>query len=107
MRLLLLLLLQGLAALVPGLMHGACCCNAGQGAITAPGIIGAVPIEAPVDIEEGPPLEVPLIYYYGHVTPTVNADLYRHLVECLANLLGRRSSMNQEVRQAISQNFVF
>ncbi|KAK9814877.1 hypothetical protein WJX73_001129 [Symbiochloris irregularis] len=66
----------------------------GQGAITAPGSIGATPIEAPLDIEEGPPLEVPLIYYYGHVTPSVNPDLYRHLVECLAALLKRRHSMN-------------
>ena len=73
------------------------CWIAGQGQITAPGVIGATPIEGPIDVEEGLPVEVPLVYYYGHVTPSQNPELYKHLVQCLAKLLEKRNSMNVEV----------
>ena len=57
----------------------------------APGSIAATPVEAPVDIEEGMPVEVPLVYYYGHVSPADNPELYKFLVERLASLLDRRA----------------
>lgn len=41
----------------------------GQGAITIPGCIAATPIEMPIDPVEGIPLEIPLVYFYGHTTP--------------------------------------
>ena len=63
----------------------------GQGGIVAPGSIAATPVEAPVDIEEGMPVEVPLVYYYGHVSPADNPELYKFLVERLASLLDRRA----------------
>ena len=50
---------------------------AGQGNITVPGTIGATPVDSPVDVEEGLPLDVPLIYYFGHVNPSENPDLYK------------------------------
>ena len=60
---------------------------AGQGGIAAPGSIAATPVEAPVDVEEGLPVEVPLVYFYGHVSPADNPELYKFLVERLAALL--------------------
>lgn len=41
----------------------------GQGSITVPGCIAATPIELPIDPVEGIPLEMPLVYFYGHTTP--------------------------------------
>lgn len=42
----------------------------GQGSITLPGCIAATPIEMPIDPVEGIPLEMPLVYFFGHNTPT-------------------------------------
>lgn len=70
---------------------------AGQGGITIPGSIGATPIEAPVDIEEGLPVEVPLVYFYGHTTPSEHPELYKALVDRLADLLDRRARASPEV----------
>ncbi|KAH1041853.1 hypothetical protein GYH30_024266 [Glycine max] len=41
----------------------------GQGSITIPKCIAATPIEMSIDLVEGIPLEMPLVYYYGHTTP--------------------------------------
>ena len=71
--------------------------NAGQGSITVPGSIGATPIEAPIDIEEGLPVEVPLVYFFGHATPADHSELYKLLVERLADLLDRRAKSSPEV----------
>ena len=70
---------------------------AGQGGITAPGSICATPVESPIDIEEGLPAEVPLVYFYGHANADANPDLYKFLVERLANLLDRRTQQNSKV----------
>ncbi|KAJ0712436.1 putative pre-mRNA cleavage complex subunit Clp1, P-loop containing nucleoside triphosphate hydrolase [Helianthus annuus] len=72
----------------------------GQGSITLPGCIAATPIEMPIDPVEGIPLEMPLVYFYGHNTPTVNADLYRVLVKELAQILERQFAGNAESRAA-------
>ncbi|KAK9818033.1 hypothetical protein WJX72_005994 [[Myrmecia] bisecta] len=72
----------------------------GQGSITCPGTIGATPIEAQVDIEEGLPVEVPLVYFYGHASPAENPEMYKFLVDRLASLLDKRAQSNAAVRAA-------
>ncbi|BBN14284.1 polyribonucleotide 5'-hydroxyl-kinase [Marchantia polymorpha subsp. ruderalis] len=72
----------------------------GQGSITIPGTIAATPIEMPVDPIEGVPLEVPLVYFYGHTTPSVNTDLYRALVKELARTLELQFAANADARAA-------
>ena len=60
---------------------------AGQGSLTPPGTICATPCEAPIDVEDGLAVEVPLVYYFGHVSPSENEvshtlhvpDLYSYL----------------------------
>lgn len=42
----------------------------GQGYITIPGCIAATPVEMPIDAVEGIPLEMPIVYFYGHTSPT-------------------------------------
>lgn len=41
----------------------------GQGSITVPGTISATPVEMPIHPIEGVPLDLPLVYFYGHTTP--------------------------------------
>ncbi|KAJ4960894.1 hypothetical protein NE237_020804 [Protea cynaroides] len=72
----------------------------GQGSITIPGCIAATPIEMPIDPVEGIPLEMPLVYFYGHTTPSVSADLYKALVKELSQTLERQFSGNAEARAA-------
>ncbi|XAR71225.1 hypothetical protein NMG60_11028392 [Bertholletia excelsa] len=72
----------------------------GQGSITIPGCIAATPIEMPIDPVEGIPLEMPLVYFYGHTTPSANADLYKVLVKELAQILEKQLAGNAESRAA-------
>ncbi|KAK9116877.1 hypothetical protein Sjap_015824 [Stephania japonica] len=78
----------------------------GQGSITIPGCIAATPIETPIDSVEGLPLEMALVYYYGHTTPrwqaflNVNAELYKVLVKELAQTLERQFAGNVEAQAA-------
>lgn len=70
----------------------------GQGTITVPGCLAATPVEAPVDLEEGLPVDAPLVYYYGSLTPGDNPDLYRHLVERIGSALDARAARDDHVR---------
>ncbi|KAF9623796.1 hypothetical protein IFM89_005381 [Coptis chinensis] len=72
----------------------------GQGSITVPGCVAATPIEMPIDPVEGIPLEMPLVYFYGHTTPSVNADLYKVIVKELSRTLERQFTGNAESRAA-------
>jgi polyribonucleotide 5'-hydroxyl-kinase len=59
----------------------------GQGAITIPGTVAATPIEAPIDPIEGVPLDVPLVYFYGHTTPRfVQHSIYKGYLMVLCTL---------------------
>ncbi|KAL9263448.1 CLP1-like protein [Drosera capensis] len=72
----------------------------GQGSLTIPGCIAATPIELPIDPVEGIPLEMPLVYYYGHATPIVHVDLYKVIVKELPQTLGKQFAGNTESRAA-------
>lgn len=72
----------------------------GQGSITLPGCIAATPIEMPIDPVEGIPLEMPLVYFFGHTTPSNNVELYKVLVKELAGMLERQFAGNAESRAA-------
>ncbi|KAJ3692009.1 hypothetical protein LUZ60_012359 [Juncus effusus] len=72
----------------------------GQGSITLPGAVSATPVEMPVDVVEGIPLEMPLVFYYGHTTPTANGELYKVLMKELAQTLEKQFNGNIESRAA-------
>ena len=59
-----------------------------------PGCIAATPIERPIEVEEGYPLDMPLVFFYGHASPSDNPDLYRFLVDRLASILQKRTESN-------------
>ncbi|XP_010087811.2 protein CLP1 homolog [Morus notabilis] len=72
----------------------------GQGSITIPGCIAATPIEMPIDPVEGIPLDMPLVYFYGHTNPSNNVELYKVLVKELSQMLERQFAGNAESRAA-------
>uniref|UniRef100_A0A7N0U8H8 Protein CLP1 homolog n=2 Tax=Kalanchoe fedtschenkoi TaxID=63787 RepID=A0A7N0U8H8_KALFE len=70
----------------------------GQGSITIPGCIAATPVEMPIDPVEGVPMDMPLVYFYGHATPSVNVELYKVLVTELAQVVEKQLAGNAESR---------
>ncbi|EFJ20213.1 hypothetical protein SELMODRAFT_177107 [Selaginella moellendorffii] len=72
----------------------------GQGSITLSGAIAATPVETPVDPVEGIILDVPLVYFYGHTTPSVNTELYKILVKELAHQLDLQFASNIATRSS-------
>jgi polyribonucleotide 5'-hydroxyl-kinase len=43
---------------------------------------------------------VPLVFYYGHTTPSDAPELYRYLVDRMASVLDRRAESSPEVGAA-------
>ena len=61
-----------------------------------PGNLSATPVEDPVTITDGYPLDVPLCYYFGHVTPSENQELFKVQLGRLAGLLQQRVATSGE-----------
>lgn len=71
--------------------------DVGQGQISVPGTIGALSVERPSDIEEGNfSLHAPLIYHFGHISPSINLNLYNSLVSRLAEVVQLRGDTNRK-----------
>lgn len=69
----------------------------GQGNISPPGSLASTPIQLPITSEDGYPLEVPLVYFFGHNNPSPNPELYKVIVENMSSALERRSTLNPMV----------
>eukprot|EP00128_Syssomonas_multiformis_P012605 Colp12_sorted_trinity150504_noHs@8381 len=67
----------------------------GQGGITVPGMISALPLERPYDVEEGLSLTAPLVYHYGHSNLAENPVLYKHVCEKMADTLNKRLAKDE------------
>lgn len=76
----------------------------GQGSVTVPGCIAATSIEAPIDVEDGPPVDAPLVYYCGLTSPSENSNLYRHLVERMAAVLEARATSDSNSAAGMFMN---
>eukprot|EP00276_Gloeochaete_wittrockiana_P014102 CAMPEP_0184333008 /NCGR_PEP_ID=MMETSP1089-20130417/2094_1 /TAXON_ID=38269 ORGANISM="Gloeochaete wittrockiana, Strain SAG46.84" /NCGR_SAMPLE_ID=MMETSP1089 /ASSEMBLY_ACC=CAM_ASM_000445 /LENGTH=431 /DNA_ID=CAMNT_0026656627 /DNA_START=221 /DNA_END=1516 /DNA_ORIENTATION=+ len=72
----------------------------GQGQISIPGCIAATPIDRPVDVQEGFNHAIPLVYFYGHVTPTENAKHFKLVVSRLAEHLISRTATEPVIRSS-------
>jgi len=66
-----------------------------QGSITMPGVVAAIPIERPIDIEEGFGTAPPIAYFIGDVTLEKNTKLYPMQLEQLAKACNERYQSNQ------------
>ncbi|XP_078378577.1 protein CLP1 homolog [Oculina patagonica] len=72
--------------------------DVGQGFIGIPGSMGALLIERPADIEEGFPLQAPLVYHYGHLSPGPNEKLYNKISSKIAEVTKERFEKNKKAR---------
>ena len=52
--------------------------------------LGAIVTETPANVEEGFNQAAPLVFHYGHKTPSANHGLYNHLISCVAKSINRR-----------------
>ena len=63
-------------------------------------------MERPADIEEGFSLLAPLVFHYGHKSPSDNIQLYDLLVARLAEVINLRCEANKNGKVIIFiQNF--
>lgn len=53
--------------------------DVGQGSISIPGTVGALHIERPADPVEGFEKKFPLVYEFGHLSPSENISLFNHV----------------------------
>ncbi|KAJ4439451.1 protein CLP1 homolog [Periplaneta americana] len=70
--------------------------DVGQGQISVPGTIGALLVERPAAVEEGFSQQAPLVYHYGHKSPSTNLALYNMLVSRLAEVISERMQANRK-----------
>ena len=63
----------------------------GQGTVTIPGTLAAAPVEAPAAAEEGLRAEAPLVYFFGHTSPSERPELYKQLLARLVGTLESRA----------------
>jgi len=59
-------------------------------------ITGAIVVERPADVENGYSLTAPLVYHFGHTSPSANPQLYNQLVSQLVEVINMRSEANNK-----------
>ncbi|XP_064613711.1 polyribonucleotide 5'-hydroxyl-kinase Clp1-like isoform X2 [Liolophura sinensis] len=70
--------------------------DVGQGQVSIPGTIGALVVERSADVEEGFSETAPLVYHYGHNSPSDNLALYHMLITCMADVINVRCEQNKK-----------
>lgn len=53
-------------------------------------------IERPASIDEGFSQEAPLVYHFGHKTPSTNPTLFNMLIQQLASTVKERLEVNKK-----------
>lgn len=77
--------------------------DVGAGMITLPGCLSASLVEVPIDPEEGVFTDAPVAFFYGHITPATNPELYKaHVQRC-----ARHPSILDPTDSGLSQRIVF
>lgn len=74
--------------------------DVGQGAISCPGTMGALLVERPATLEEGFSQQAPLIYNFGHTSPSGNDKLYSILTSKLAEVTLERLEANKRAKSS-------
>lgn len=70
--------------------------DTGAGDASMPGSIVASPVDMRcVSVERGLQARYPLAFYYGHSSPTANADLFKRQVDALSKVMERCLEKNQ------------
>jgi len=71
--------------------------DVGQGELAIPGTLGSHVVERPADVEEGFAQTAPLVYHFGHKTPSDNLELYNLLVSRLSQVVNVKCENNKKV----------
>eukprot|EP01041_Mallomonas_annulata_P001478 gene1477-2841_t len=73
--------------------------DVGQGSVTIPGAICAVPLDKScLSVEEGFSLATPLVYFFGHISPRDNVELYKYFISSLASRVNERLDKDMDAR---------
>eukprot|EP01125_Pyxidicula_operculata_P004437 TRINITY_DN1681_c0_g1_i2.p1 TRINITY_DN1681_c0_g1~~TRINITY_DN1681_c0_g1_i2.p1 ORF type:complete len:386 (+),score=52.98 TRINITY_DN1681_c0_g1_i2:133-1158(+) len=72
----------------------------GLGSITVPGTVSAIPVDKPIDMDDGFGLAAPMTFYFGDVTANQNPKLYSMQVQRLAAVVNKRNEVNLQARSA-------
>ena len=72
----------------------------GQGGITCPGTLAALPLDTPLPPSGAVPLDVALCYFFGAASPGDNPELFKHLAARLNAALEARNALAPGVRSA-------
>ncbi|XP_046736937.1 protein CLP1 homolog [Diprion similis] len=72
--------------------------DVGQGDIAIPGTVGALLVERPANIVEGFSQQAPLVFHFGHSSPSANTALYNLLVSRLAEVCSDRLQANKKAK---------
>uniref|UniRef100_A0A182WIY4 Protein CLP1 homolog n=1 Tax=Anopheles minimus TaxID=112268 RepID=A0A182WIY4_9DIPT len=74
--------------------------DVGQGGIAIPGTIGALLVERPAPVAEGFSQQAPLVYHYGHSSPSSNSTFYDVLISKLAETTLERLQANKKAKSS-------
>ncbi|XP_058835436.1 protein CLP1 homolog [Topomyia yanbarensis] len=72
--------------------------DVGQGVIAIPGTIGALLVERPAPVAEGFAQQAPLVYHFGHTTPSDNDVFFNVLISKLAETTLERLQANKKAK---------
>lgn len=76
--------------------------DVGQGSVCIPGTMGIVPIETPADPVEGFTNLQPMIFHYGHTSPSPNVKLFTAIVSQLAQVYEKKCQTNNKCESSMS-----
>lgn len=74
--------------------------DVGQGSISIPGTIGAFLVERIAHVEDGFSQQAPLVYQFGHLSPSGNDAYYKLLVTKLAEVTLDRLKTNKKIKSS-------
>ncbi|XP_065919464.1 polyribonucleotide 5'-hydroxyl-kinase Clp1-like [Dysidea avara] len=72
--------------------------DVGQGSLCIPGTMGITPIEGPADPVEGFSNIQPMIFHYGHNSPSPNVKLFINIINRLAAVFEKKCEVNEKFR---------
>lgn len=74
--------------------------DVGQGSIAIPGTTGAFLVERIAHVEDGFSQQAPLVYQFGHLSPSGNDTYYNVLASKMAEVTSRRLQTNKKIRSS-------
>ncbi|KAH8300698.1 hypothetical protein KR018_007485 [Drosophila ironensis] len=74
--------------------------DVGQGAIAISGNVATILIERPASVEEGFPKTAPLVYHFGHKSPSGNSVLYNAVVSKMADVTLQSLHSNKRTKSS-------